>query len=224
MAWYIQTILLDEDRPKARLTPETLAAYENVCAAMTAEYQKLPRDNPLWDTESVQMIKGYDIPEFEPRVVIVKRRALPLPDIISTGDGWLVSNKVRQEIERIEPGRHRFLPTALEFDTGEREIDLWSFLIIRGRVDCVALEACVNVFKRVYNPDLPDFFRYLADWSNGTTIALRRSNIEGRAIWYDYRIDRRFISDGFADFIQRENIRGWRLTTWDRPNRAIEVD
>lgn len=224
MAWYIHTSLLDEDRPSAKLTPETLAAYERVCEAMTAEIQKLTRDDPLRDVEPVQMINGYDVPDFEPRVVRVKNRPIPLPDIISTGNGWLVSNKVRDEIERIEPGRHRFLPTTLEFDTGEREVDRWSFLIIRGRVDCVALEACVNVFKRVYNPDLPDFFRYLADWGSKAIIAVRRSQIEGRAIWYDYRIDRRFISDEFADFIQRENIRGWSLTTYDRPNRVLEVD
>jgi hypothetical protein len=80
------------------------------------------------------------------------------------------------------------------------------------------------VFKRVYNPDLPDFFRYLADWGRKTIIAVHRSRIEGRAIWYDYRINRRFISDEFADFIQRESMRGWSLTTWDRPNRALEVD
>jgi hypothetical protein len=224
VAWYIQTSLLDEDRPTARLSPETLAAYEHVCDTMTAEYRKLPRDNPLWDTESVQMIKGYDIPDFEPRIVNVKRRPDPLPDIISTGNGWLVSNKVRGEIERIEPARHRFLSAVLEFDTGEREVGRWSFLIIRGRVDCVALEACVNVFKRVYNPGLPDFFRYLADWGSKTIIAVQRSQIEGRAIWYDYRIDRRFISDEFADFIQREDIRGWSLKTYDRPNRVLEVD
>jgi len=224
MAWYIETSHLEEDRPKAKATPATIAAYDEVRFAMTAEYQKLPRDNPLWDTEPVQMIKGYDIPAFEPRVVTLKSRSNPVPDIISTGIGWLVSNKVRDEIERVEAGRHRFLPTVLEFDTGQREVDRWSFLIIRGRVDCIALEASSNVFKRVYNPDLPDFFRYLADWQSDTVIAVQRSRIEGRAIWYDYRINRRFISDEFADFIQRENIRGWSLTTWDRPNRAIEVD
>ena len=224
MAWYISTSNLDEDRPSARLTPETLAAYERACAELTAEIRELPKDNPLWGIHSVDMITGYDVPEFEPRVVAVKRRAIPLPDVVSTSHDWLVSNKVRDEIERIEPGRHRLLPAVLEFDTGEREADLWSFLIIRGRADCIALEACVNVFKRDYDPDLLGFFRYLADWQKETIIAVHRSKIEGRAIWYDYRIDRRFISDEFADFIKRENIRGWSLTTWDRPNRAIEVD
>lgn len=28
MAWYIDTSLRDEDRPKAEATPETIAAYE----------------------------------------------------------------------------------------------------------------------------------------------------------------------------------------------------
>jgi hypothetical protein len=224
MAWYIHTSLLDEDRPSARLTPETLAAYESVCEAMTAEIQKLPKDDPLWGVQPVQMINGYDVPDFEPRVVTVKRRRIPLPDVISTGHGWLVSNKVRDEIERIEPGRHRFLPTALEFDTGEQELDRWSFLIIRGRVDCVALEASTDVYKRVYDPALPDFFRYLSNWDSTTVCAVHRSCIAGRAIWYDYRIGERFISDEFADFIERENIRGWSLKTYDRPNRVLEVD
>jgi hypothetical protein len=224
MAWYIRTSSLDEDRPTARLTAETLAAYERVCNEMTAEIQKLPKDNPLWDVQPVEMINGYDVPEFEPRVVSVKSRAIPLPDVISTGHGWLLSNNVRDEIERIEPGRHRFLPTVLEFDTGEREIDRWSFLIIRGRVDCVALDASTDVYKRVYDPALPDFFRYLSNWDSTTVCAVYRSCVAGRAIWYDYRIDVRFISDEFADFIQRENIRGWSLKTYDSPNRILEVD
>jgi hypothetical protein len=173
MAWYIHTSLLDEDRPSARLTPETLAAYESVCEAMTAEIQKLPKNDPLWDVQPVQMINGYDVPDFEPRVVTVKRRPIPLPDVISTGHGWLVSNKVREEIERIEPGQHPFLPTALEFDTGEQELDRWSFLIIRGRVDCVALEASTDVYKRVYDPALPDF------WAAGAKLSGRSAG-QGR--------------------------------------------
>jgi hypothetical protein len=96
-------------------TAETIAAYDKVRRAMTAQYEKLSRDNPLWDPEPVQMITGYDIPEFEPRVVTIRRRPNPVPDVISTGIGWLVSDKVRNEIERIELGRHRFLPTILEW-------------------------------------------------------------------------------------------------------------
>lgn len=224
MAWFIETSHQNEDRPDAKATPETVAAYDNVRRAMTAQYENLPRDNPLWDPEPVQMITGYDIPEFEPRVVTIRRRPNPVPDVISTAIGWLVSDKVRNEIERIELGRHRFLPTILEWDTGERDVEGWSFLIIRERVDCVALDACVNVVKRVYNPDLPNFYRCLASWDGETVIAVHKSRIEGRAIWYDYRINRRFISDGLAEFIDREAIRGWSLTTWDRPNRAVEVE
>lgn len=80
------------------------------------------------------------------------------------------------------------------------------------------------MFKRVYNPDLPGFFRYISDWDSKTTCAVYRSRVAGRAIWFDYRIKRRFISDDFADFIQREDIRGRSLKTWDRPNRVLEVD
>jgi len=170
------------------------------------------------------MINGYDLPDFAPREVIAKELPVALPEIISTPIGYLVSNKVRDEIERIEPGRHRFLSTVLKLDSGAPEVDRWSYLVIRGRTDCIAFEACANVVKKTFDPALPEFFRYFADWQAGTTLAVRRSCIAGRALWYDYRIDRRFISDEFAEFIQRENIRGWDLTTWDRPNRALEVD
>jgi len=192
--------------------------------AMTAEIQKLPKDDPLWGVHPVDTMTGYDFPDFEPRIVNVVRRNIPLPDVINTSQGKVVSKKVRDEIERIEPGRHRFLSTTLKFDTDEEEPDGWSFLIIRGRVDCVALEASTDVYKRAYDPNLPNFYRYLSNWDKTTVCAVHRSRIAGRAIWYDYRINERFISDEFADFIQRENIRGWSLKTWDRPNRAIEVD
>jgi hypothetical protein len=224
VAWFFETTVRDVDRPKAHPTPETEAAYNLVRAALTAECQQLPRDNPLWNVGPVEMINGYDLPAFEPRVVTVRDRPIPLPEIISTPIGYLVSNKVRDEIERIEPGRHLFLSTVLEFDSGRREVDRWSYLVIRGRTDCIAIEACTRVQKKTFDPDMPNFFRYYPESHPDTKLAVRRSCVAGRAIWYDYRIDRRFISDEFAEFIQNEEIRGWDLMTWDRPNRVLEVD
>src|SRR5262245_39856642 len=136
MAWFIDTSLLNEDRPSARPTPETLAAYDKVRLALTAKYETLARDDPLRGVgeDSVQMINGYGLPDFEPRVVTVRRWTAALPDVVSTGIGYLVSHKVRDEIERIEPDRHQFLRTLVEFDTGERHVDRWSYLVIRGRL------------------------------------------------------------------------------------------
>ena len=59
MAWYIRTSLLDEDRPSARLSPETLAAYLTARDTMTAEIQKLPKDDPLWGVHPVDMMTGF---------------------------------------------------------------------------------------------------------------------------------------------------------------------
>ncbi|AZO08342.1 MULTISPECIES: DUF1629 domain-containing protein [unclassified Mesorhizobium] len=224
MAWYIATSLRNEDRPKLTVAPENVAAYDKVCDAMTAQYEQLPKDDPLYAVaDPVEMINGFELPDFEPFEIKIRGSSADLPDIISTGMGWLVSDKVRAEIERIEPGRHKFLPARLATDT-ETGIDRWRFLDICGRLDCVALDASEGVFKRVYDPELPEYFRYLEEGGSKTKIAIWRSCAEGRAIWYDYRIKRRFISDEFAEFIQRECIRGWSLTTFDRPNRVREVE
>ena len=103
------------------------------------------------------------------------------------------------------------------------KIALRHFLNIRGRIDCVALEACTEVWKQDYQGDT-EFSRYQGFyWQRGVTIAVYKSCIAGRAVWYDFRLKCRMISDDFADFIQRENIRGWSLSTFDRPNRVLEV-
>jgi hypothetical protein len=223
MAWYIETSLRNEDRPKLTVAPEGVAALKKVCDAMTAKYEKLPKDDPLYAVaDPVQIFNGFDLPDFDPFEIRIRGSSSDLPDVISTGMGWLVSEKVRAEIERIEPGRHKYLDAHVTTDT-ETAADRWKFLNIRGRLDCVALDASEGVFKRVYDPALPDFFRYLEEGGSKTKIAVWRSCAEGRAIWYDYRIKRRFISDEFHDFIQREGIRGWSLKTFDRPNRVREV-
>jgi hypothetical protein len=206
------------------LSPESVAAYDKVRRAMTAEFDQLPKTDPRFTlTDPVEMINGFDLPDFEPFDVTIKDYPNAIPDVVSTPIGYLVSDKIRTEIERIEPGRHKFLPARVTADTRAVPGD-WSFLNIRGRLDCVVLDRCEGVTKRVYDPGLPEYFRYFEEGGNKAKIAIRRSCAEGRAIWYDYRIKRRFISDEFADFIQREGIRGWSLQTWDRPNRVLEVE
>jgi hypothetical protein len=224
MAWYIQTSLRNEDRPKLTVSPESVAAYDKVRHALTAEYEQLPKTDQCYAlADPVEMINGFALPDFEPFEIKIRGGSDDLPDIISTGMGWLVSEKVRAEIERIEPSRHKFLPARVTTDT-ETAADRWAFLNIRGRLDCIALDWCEGVTKRIYDPELPGYFRYFEEGGNRAKLAIHRSCAKGRAIWYDYRIRRRFISDEFADFIEKERIRGWSLVTWDRPNRVLEVE
>jgi len=223
MAWYIQTSLLDEDRPTVTVVPDGVAQYDAVRRVLTEKYENLPKTDPLFAVaDPVEMINGFELPDLGPFEVVIRRRSSELPDVINTEIGWLVSAKVKDEIERIEPGRHRFFP-ALVSTEDKSGVEGWTFLNIRGRLDCVALAASEGVFKRVYDPDLPEFFRYLEEGGSKTKIAVWKNCTEGRAIWYDYRIKRRFISEEFQQFIQREGIRGWSLATFDRPNRVREV-
>lgn len=104
MAWYIQTSLRNEDRPKLTVAPESVAAYDRVRQALTAKYERLPKTDPLYAVaDPVEMINGLELPDFDPFEIKIRGSSSDLPDIISTGMGWLVSEKVRAEIERIEP-------------------------------------------------------------------------------------------------------------------------
>ncbi len=223
MAWWFQTSLLDEDRPKVTVAPESIAAYNQARLALTAEYGQLPFSDPRFQAgQPVEMINGYDLPDLPPFQVSVKAPLAAVPDILSTGIGWMVSDKVSAEIEGVEPGRHKFHPAVITTED-QAGVDRWRFLNLRERADTVALGACVNVFKQIYRDD-PGFYRYIGQyWHADTTVAVHKARIAGRAVWYDFRLNCRMISDALAGFIQRENIRGWSLTTFDRPNRVLEV-
>jgi hypothetical protein len=65
MAWYIETSLRNEDRPKPSVAPEGVAAFDKVCDAMTAKYEKLPKGDPLYAVaDPVQMFNGFELPGF----------------------------------------------------------------------------------------------------------------------------------------------------------------
>ena len=150
-----------------------------------------------------------------------KRREGPIVDIVDTSFGtYAISQRVIDIIEAIEPGVHQYLPYELIQPDGSVHPDQRWLLNVCTRIEALDYESSNVVALR----DRPQFNH---DRNTGHHLVVRKSVVEGRALWFEYRYrgaqGQFLLSDRFWDALNKAGCAGWRPDSFARGHHIEEV-
>lgn len=122
-----------------------------------------------------------------------------LPEIY---DAWIITSRIRDVIEGLEPGVHQYLPCELYYKDGSLVPGERWLLNICNRLDTIAVEHC-NI---VVHPILGTYMT-----GNGKTdVKVWKEKVAGHAIWSEWKYnDRTYVSDALAEAIKALGVNGW---------------
>jgi hypothetical protein len=222
VAWLPQSTFEKADNPELERNPEAVEWLDAVRKELKAKYFAIDRSHP----DYVKMHgypTGFAFPEptCEFRAQVISMSG-PLPDHLPGSGFGAINAKIKDAIEGIEPGVHQFFPVEIVMPDGSLAEPYW-FMNVVNRVNAVSLEHCVEVYEFFYDKEkYPGWSNIRFNTQSDTIIALRKSAIQGKALWYDYKFENNFMSDALADFILVNKIRGYRMSDVNY-RRAIEV-
>ena len=126
------------------------------------------------------------------------RKSDYLPDCM----GFIITKRIRDVIEKLEPGVHQYLPCELYYKDGTLAPGERRYLNICNRLDTIAPEHCnIGIF--------PDNGKYYT--GNGTwDVKVLQHKVAGHAIWSEWKYNNRtYVSDAFAEAIKALGVHGW---------------
>jgi hypothetical protein len=114
------------------------------------------------------------------------------------GGTTLVDRKIKDVIDRFEPGVHQFFPMTIE-QRGKVIAERF-LIVICNRLDTLHRELCVPPLQpgRIYTPN--------RDGDDRRVFDLRR--IGGRHAWHDKFAVGRYVSDAVFDALQQAGVTG----------------
>jgi hypothetical protein len=138
----------------------------------------------------------------------LKSKEGKLVDIIgSSFNTYAVSQRVIDIIESIEQGVHQYLPYELIQKDGSVHPDQRWLLNVCTRTETLDYERSNVIALR----DAPYFY---GDRTKDHYLVVRKSAIEGRALWYEHRYfesnGQFLLSDRFWDALNKAGCAGWR--------------
>ena len=208
MAWIVQTSLAAIDSPQYEMEAEDLQLLDQMASDIAAEMSRLDMEHPnhVFNAQWVAPQYGFRYPKLDrPLRINIKKMVGPLPDFM----GYIVTEKVREYIESVEPGVHHFMPVEVTMPDGSMGEPRF-FLNVCVRIGSVILEKSPGV-TLIDHPRIPDLKVHWADFGVRDQITLDRETIRGHAIWYEYQIGRNFMSDDFHAFIKENSLRGFEI-------------
>ena len=122
--------------------------------------------------------------------------------------GTLVSSRVRDAVEELDPGRHQFFPVVVEDKKGVARTEEFFVFNVVGRIDSI-IEDRSNL-KTTGRGDVANWIyeRRVGPWQ----CALDTAVIGGRACWVEHRYGERwFISERLAALLQERKLNGFEL-------------
>lgn len=139
-----------------------------------------------------------------------KTRADRLPDMFAMPAGYMVSDVLRDRIEELEPGVHRFFDAEITAKGGEKPAKRFWLFQICNLVDAIDEEKSVlltvgNGFK--------GYRRYGLGEGVEAKMVLRKEAIQGMSVWLDERYGAFFLSDELFEFIRKNRLT--RLDSWE---------
>lgn len=158
------------------------------------------------------------------RLQVSRRNKIEIPDIALFDASMIITKRVRDAIESIEPDVHNYLPVEVIMPDGSLAASRW-LLNICTRIDTIAVDKSEDV-REIFPPMMarkfPGWSRYNSDLQPGRTkIAVYRDRIAGRAIWFEYKLGWAMCSDKLHDWIVDNNV---RAIEWDyQVNPVVEV-
>lgn len=220
MAWIMRKNIAEAVAPMVGWTPETIQEILAANAEVVDPLSRLSPDDPRY-------IKEGDAPAglpirmpAKPWEAVIEKYQEPLPDAVSAS---IVNDRIKAMVESLEPGVHRFIPTVLIMPDGSRQESWWA-MGSGHRVDAVAEEHCVDVYRYSPRPDLwPNQYYYTSNWTRETRIVVYKEKISGMAMWYDWRIQLTFFSEQLGQMMLDEGIRGYSLRPEENLLRSTHV-
>jgi hypothetical protein len=146
-------------------------------------------------------------PEVMPRRLRLIRAKAMYDWLDLRGGGTLVSSKVRDAVEELDPGRHQFFPVVIEDRGVARPGEFFVFNVV-GRIDSIIEER--SNLKATGRGDVKNWIyeRRAGPWQ----CALDAAVIGGRACWVEHRYGQRwFISERLAASLQDRKLTGFDL-------------
>ena len=151
----------------------------------------------------------------------LKRREGRLVDIIGTSfRTYAVSQRVIDIIESIEPGVHQYLPYDLICKDGSVHPDRRWLLNVCTRIQALDLSLS-NVIA------LKSLLYYFDDKAGNQHLVVKKSAVEGRALWFEYRYwstaGQFLLTDRFWNALQEAGCAGWRPDSGQRGAHIEEI-
>lgn len=167
------------------------------------------RNGRVWLGNRIQRGAPLD-PSEVPHRFKTATRADRLPDMFDMPAGFMVSDVLRDRIEALEPGVHRFFDAEITAKGGEKPAKRYRLLQICNLVDAIDEEKSVlfvsgNGFK--------SYGRYGLGVDVEPKLVFRREAIAGMCVWMDERFHGFFMSDELVEFIRKNRLT--RLDTWE---------
>ena len=151
----------------------------------------------------------------------LKRREGRLVDIIGTSfRTYAISRRVIEIIESIETGVHQYLPYELICTDGSVHPDQRWLLNVCTRIQALDLDRSNVIASR----GMPSYFH---DRAGDQHLVVKKTAIEGRAIWYEYRyrgtVGQFLLTDCFWNALQQAGCTGWRPDSGQRGAHIKEI-
>jgi hypothetical protein len=150
----------------------------------------------------------YIPPEVMPRRLHLTRGNAMYDWLDLRAGGTLVSSRVRDAVEELDPGRHQFFPVVVEDKNGvARPGDFFVFNVV-GRIDSIIEDRSNLRASGRGNIENWGYERRVGPWQ----CALDAAVIGGRACWVEHRYGECwFISDRLAALLQERKLNGLKL-------------
>jgi hypothetical protein len=164
-------------------------------------FEPLERDGKVW--RGNRIFRGTPLePSEVPHRFKTKTRADRLPDMFTVQAGFMVSDILRDKIEELEPGVHRFFDAEITAKGGEKPAKRYWLFQICNLVDAIDEEKSVlRIIEgtRTYIP---------TGMGQGVKakIVIHKELVEGMCIWMDKRFTEFFMSDELFEFVRKNKL------------------
>ncbi len=148
-------------------------------------------------------------PEVVPRRLRLTRGKKMYDWLALRGGGTLVSSRLRDAVEELDPGRHQFFPVVVEDKKGVAPPGDFFIFNVVGRIEAI-IEDRSNL-RASGRGDVENwgYERRVGPWQCSLDAAV----IDGRACWVEHRFTQCwFISDRLAALLQERKLNGYRLS------------
>ncbi|PKP64007.1 MAG: hypothetical protein CVT85_12605 [Alphaproteobacteria bacterium HGW-Alphaproteobacteria-7] len=143
-----------------------------------------------------------------------RRSGRNIPDFNKFNGLFVVSDKFKSIVERLEPGVHQFIPLQIVEKGGEVLTDMW-FMVVCNRLDTVDRERTTMVLHLgrcwTQSRDVPEDYWPEGFVSRGRDekIVFNRSQIGDHHLWRDkHEATMTLVSDALAEALQNEGVTG----------------
>lgn len=171
------------------------------------------------------LLCGMPIPyEVMPRKSILQTTREPTHGFFTCGAGIAVDDRVVNAVEDFEPSVHQFHPIELFLSDGtpvQRQHYVMNCCTSVEAVNWRESDIHLKIFdqeamkhRTVTKAEFQELdlenVRFRFSLKPSKPLVLLKSEIEGRAMWFDPKIEKLFFSDALFDRIVAEGVEGWR--------------